>query len=482
MLKDGTILVGMLPEYEIHMTRNRTVIELIFGLMLIIAIVFGVLDYIIRNNVTKNVHLVSSGLAKIRQGKRNTRLDITSNQEFQQISTDINETVLSLKKARDEVERRIQAEMDLARKIQLAMLPDSDMKCPECQIAASYLPAREVGGDFYDYFALPNHRVGLVIADVSGKGIPAAMFMMTAKTIIKDLSEKESSPAEVLAQANLQLCENNEAEMFVTVWLGFIDLNYGQLLFANAGHKTPIWKHGQEWIPLDYKHYKRGLMLGVRPEAKFYTNVIELSYGDMLVLYTDGMTEACNAACELFGDDRLLNTLKDKFVDDPERLLMTLNDTVKLFENGAEQADDKTVMVMRMNKDSDSLLVSTDADSTKKVLEFVENALNHKNLSQKIIQKFMICTDEIFSNILKYSKAKNVEIVCQSVKGQISLIFADDGIPYNPLENPDPDTTLSAEDRIGGGYGIYLVKNFMDDVEYQYLDNHNRLKLTLNGV
>ncbi len=342
---DGSILVGMIPEYEVHVNRNRTTIENIIAIYLIIIVIYFIINLIIKRNVTTNVRKISEGLAEISGGKLNTRLNVLNNLEFSQISNDINETVQSLQNAQAEVNRHIQEDLNLAHAIQMAMLPPNNLKRPECEIAASYISAKEVGGDFYDYFELPNHRIGLVMADVSGKGIPAAMFMMTAKTIVKNISAVSDSPAAVLMQANRQLCENNNADMFVTLWLGFVDLKTRKLVFANAGHNPPILKHQDEIEFLDHKHYKRGLMLAAFESSKYLNNEIQLSKDDMLILYTDGITEACNPALELYGDERLATTIRNTSGANAQQLLETISRSVLEFENGMEQADDKTILV-----------------------------------------------------------------------------------------------------------------------------------------
>ena len=342
---DGMVLVGMLPEYEIHVNRNRTVVENLIAIFLIITMIYFIMSHIMKKNVTVNVRRISAGLGQISGGDLDTRLHVMDNLEFAQISNDINDTVQSLQTAQAEVHRRIQADLDLAHAIQMAMLPPTSLRHAQCAIAASYVSAREVGGDFYDYFELPGNRMGLVMADVSGKGIPAAMFMMTAKTIVKNISASCASPAEVLRRANAQLCENNDAEMFVTLWLGFVDLDAKKLLFANAGHNPPILKRGEQIQFLDHKQYKRGLMLGGFATAKYFDNELSLSSNDALVLYTDGITEACNPALELYGDARLGDTVRNVAGTDVHSLLEAISQSVLDFENGMEQADDKTIMV-----------------------------------------------------------------------------------------------------------------------------------------
>ena len=478
-LNNGMILVGMLPDFEIHATRNRTILELIMGLMFIIAMICVVLNIIIRNNVTQNVRLVRNGLAAIRDGELETRLDIGDNLEFRQISDDINDTVQSLQDAKTEVERHIQADLDLARNIQGSALPDTSFSLSECTISASMVPAREVGGDFYDYFVLPNRRLGIVIADVSGKGIPAAMFMMKAKTLIKDISANCDSPAHVLTKANEQLCDNNDAGMFVTAFLGWLDLNTAKLMFANAGHNPVVWMHQNTCEFLDHKRYRRGLMLGGMPTVKYRDNEIQLAAGDKLVLYTDGITESCSPAQELYGDQRLLDTLQPMQQLNASGILEALSRNVLDFEAGTDPADDKTILVLDITMKIQSIKLNAETENTQKFLDFVEETLESMEVPLKFIQKFMICTDEIVSNIVQYSKASEAEIVCRKIEERVSLVFRDNGTPYNPLDRESPDTTLPLEERGVGGYGIHIVRKMMDDVDYCYVDGNNCLEIAL---
>ena len=244
---------------------------------------------------------------------------------------------------------RIGAELELATRIQADMLPNIFPPFPErndIDIFASMTPAKEVGGDFYDFFLIDSDHLGLVMADVSGKGIPAALFMMASKILVKNYAMTGSSPSKVLEQTNAQICSNNELEMFVTVWFGVLEISTGRMTAANAGHEYPIIKKANGDFEL-YKD-KHGFVVGGMDGMRYKDYELTLEKGDVLFLYTDGVAEATNAANELFGTDRLLAVLNSSSTSDPKTLLENVKSAVDEFVGEAEQFDDLTMLGITM--------------------------------------------------------------------------------------------------------------------------------------
>ena len=240
---------------------------------------------------------------------------------------------------------RIGAELNVATQIQANMLPRIFPPFPErhdFDIYATMNPAKEVGGDFYDFFLIDDNHLGLVMADVSGKGVPAALFMVIAKTLIKNHALRGESPSEILYNVNNQLCEGNEAEMFVTVWLGIIDLSTGKGLAANAGHEHPvICRAGGQYELVIYRHAPAvAAMEGVR----FREHEFELNPGDRLYVYTDGVPEATDANNQLFGAERMVDALNRDPAADPETLLRNVRREIDAFVGDAPQFDDITML------------------------------------------------------------------------------------------------------------------------------------------
>ncbi|WP_026493412.1 MULTISPECIES: PP2C family protein-serine/threonine phosphatase [unclassified Butyrivibrio] len=278
-------------------------------------------------------------------------LDIKSGDELEELYTDIKtmqvkilDYIENITKITAEKER-IGAELSVATQIQADMLPRIFPAFPqrnEFELFATMTPAKEVGGDFYDFFLIGDNHLGLVMADVSGKGVPAALFMVIAKTLIKNKAQLGGTPAEVLSYTNEQLCESNETELFVTVWFAIINLTTGKGIAANAGHEHPALRRADgQWELVEYKHSPA---VATMEGMKFKEHEFELYPGDRLFVYTDGVTEATNSQNELFGEERLVNALNREEVDTPEKLLKNVREDIDTFVGDAPQFDDITMM------------------------------------------------------------------------------------------------------------------------------------------
>ena len=245
---------------------------------------------------------------------------------------------------------RIETELDLATKIQTSMLPCILPAFPDhenIKLRAVYHPAKEVGGDFYDYFKIDDKRVGVVIADVSGKGVGAALFMTISKTVLKNQLQLGLSPAEALTNANFQLCENNDAGLFVTCWAGVYDTETGVLTYVNAGHNPPVvLRKGEK---AEFLKQRRGFVLAGMDGYQYKQEEIQLAVGDEMFYYTDGVTEATNAENKLYGEARLLECLDQCSENEVADQLAALKEDIDSFVNGAEQFDDITIMAMRIS-------------------------------------------------------------------------------------------------------------------------------------
>jgi sigma-B regulation protein RsbU (phosphoserine phosphatase) len=240
---------------------------------------------------------------------------------------------------------RVRAELGLATKIQADMLPSKFPAFPdrtEFDIYASMTPAKEVGGDFYDFFFAGEDKLAMVMADVSGKGVPAAMFMMMAKTMIQSQLIAKGDPGTVLCDVNNLICANNREKMFVTVWVGILDLNTGLLTAANAGHEYPIIKEPEG--PFEVLKDKHGFVLGGKKNMKYKAYEIQMKPGSKLFVYTDGVPEAMNEKGELFGMERTLAAVNGAASSSPEDILENVARMVGEYVGSAEQFDDLTMM------------------------------------------------------------------------------------------------------------------------------------------
>ncbi|HBI51698.1 MAG TPA: hypothetical protein DDX72_02835 [Ruminococcaceae bacterium] len=245
---------------------------------------------------------------------------------------------------------RIGTELNLATQIQNSMLPTFFPPFPdrtEFDLFADMKPAKEVGGDFYDFFFIDEEHLGLVIADVSGKGVPAALFMMMSKMLVKNYAMTGLPPAEVLNRANASICENNKNKMFVTVWFGVLDITTGHIKAANAGHEYPmIRKPGGQFEIFKDKH---GFVLGAMKKKRYTEYEFDVEPGGTLFVYTDGAAEAANAGNELFGTGRMLETLNSDPDALPETLLKNMTEAINRFVGDAPQFDDLTMLCIKYN-------------------------------------------------------------------------------------------------------------------------------------
>ena len=246
---------------------------------------------------------------------------------------------------RQKEQARLETELNMASSIQADMVPHifpAYPDRPDFDVYATMEPAKEVGGDFYDFFLIDEDTLALVIADVSGKGIPAALFMMVSKILVQNYAMMNGSPKEVLESVNRQICENNREEMFVTVWLGIVDLKTGKLTASNAGHEYPTLK--QKDGSFEIVKDKHGFVIGGMANAKYSQYELQLERGAKIFVYTDGLAEANDENGNQFGMDRLLQALKSVENGSPEEILKGINASVKSFEGGAEQFDDLTML------------------------------------------------------------------------------------------------------------------------------------------
>ncbi len=403
----------------------------------------------------------------------------------EKMSLDMNRYIKDLTNATAERER-LGAELNVATKIQAEMLPrvfPPYKNHPEIELFASMTPAKEVGGDFYDFFMVDDDHFAFTVADVSGKGVPAALFMVIAKTLLKDAAFSFKTPAEIFAHVNNTLCEGNESGLFVTCWLGILEISTGKLTFANAGHTAPVISKNGE---VSFLRTKPNLMLAAMEGLPYKNHEIFINPGDKIFVYTDGVTEACDSENQLYGDDRLLSVLKKEEPKSlsPKEILDFINSDIEDFVSGADQFDDITMMAMFFKKkdgetNMKELKITAEDRNMERVNDFIHSCLP-SDCTPILMNKIDLAIEEIFVNIAHYAynpKVGETWISASFTDNVLTVIFKDKGKPFNPIAKEDPDITLSAEERDIGGLGIFLTKKFMDSVYYEYKDGHNILTI-----
>lgn len=371
-----------------------------------------------------------------------------------------------------------QSELEIARNIQKAALSTQMPNHSSFDIATLMKPAKQVGGDFYDFFFVDDDKFTIVVADVSGKGIPAALYMMKAITLIKNISKGKLAPEVVFEHTNNQLYEGNEGCMFVTAFMAVIDLKTGDVNYVNAGHNPPLYGRHSNF---QFLEPRKNIALGIKKDAKFQAEHLKLLPNEHLFLYTDGVTEAENQSLKLYGEKRLKNILQKATANPDENLPLVLKD-IKKFTKGTPQSDDITMLDFVYKGISEHVLdIEADVKKIGEVLEFIQKEMKGYNINKHIQFNATMAAEEIFSNISMYAyKATDlarVQVSTTLANGIYTITFMDKGKKYNPLEQKQPDVTLELKERKIGGFGVFLAKKLSDDMVYRREGKQNILTI-----
>ncbi len=388
-------------------------------------------------------------------------------------------------KLRKEKEKAVMdRDMSTAGIIQDRMLVKQFPLRDEYEVAADMTPARMVGGDFYDFIELDNDRVALVIADVSGKGLQASLYMSQIKAIIKVYAQSGYSVDKIAEKANSYLTAGAAKERsFVTAWVGIFDLRTGILSYTNAGHNPPcLARNGG---PYEFLSSKVNFVIGGKPLIRYLEKQIQLYPGDRIFLYTDGVTEAKNEDGSFYGNQRLLAGLNEYPGASPAETVAALKAELSAYSGGAEQYDDITMLsflfkeyAVEKNKAGKSF--SADEAHFAEAIRYIRSECEKIVSQEKILRDIEIACSEVIANICSYAyegKAGEFEILIEERGQDIKISFTDHGRPFNPLLNAAPDTTVSMADRKAGGLGVFIVRKLMNDVLYRYENDCNVLVL-----
>lgn len=349
LVRSGYCLVAsMMADDALYLTNVSIYITILLEI-LVYAVLFLFITLEMKQLVTEKMNEVNDNLEAITAGELDRVVNVRSSSEFEMLSDSINAMVNRLTELIEEAKNRVAKELEIARSIQLSSLTQEFDLSPAVDVFAKTRPAKEVGGDFYDAYKLDATHVVFLIADVSGKGIPAAMFMMRARTTIKSLAQTGLPIDEVFTQVNGRLCHNNVNEMFITAWMGILDLTTGGVIFVNAGHNPPIIKRNGTYT---YLETKRNLVLAAMDGYKYRSETLSIQPGDEIFLYTDGVTEAININEELYGEDRLMVYIRETDHDiSAENLCEGVYKSVDDYAGeGVEQFDDITVLSLKYLK------------------------------------------------------------------------------------------------------------------------------------
>ncbi len=453
----------------------------------LLLLVFFVTTRLLKISVVEPIHRTNESLEIITRGNLEEHVSVNDNIEFSSLSDGINTTVGALRGWIAEAETRMERELTTAKTIQESALPRTFPPFPEIEmfdLYASMNAAKEVGGDFYDFFLIDDKTLGFLIADVSGKGIPGALFMMAAKSELRTFMESGMELSQAVAGANARLCANNDAGMFVTVWAATLEWETGLLTYVNAGHNFPLLRHGSDG-PWEWLNQKCGLFLGTFETAKYRQRTLTLEPKDELVLYTDGVNEAFSVNEEEYGNERLeafLNQHKDLR---PRTMVEELRADVALWAQGAEQSDDITILALEYGvapEVRDSRTYVATIDNVTRAIDFIDAELDKRMCPLKIQHQIDIALEELLVNICRYAYAgqdksgeMRVSYVYMGNPSSIIVELADQGVPFDPLKREDPVKPTSIGETGIGGLGIFMVKKSMDDITYAYHEGSNVL-------
>ena len=363
---------------------------------------------------------------------------------------------------------RLQEDLSAAQLVQVSALPPPFPRQPAFMVSARMDPAKVVGGDFYDYQILPNGCFYFLVADVSGKGISAAMFMMRAKSVIKQCLAETGDLAKGMTKANALLAANNDSKIFVTVWVGVLNPRTGHIVYVNAGHNPPAVRRTNGGRPaVEWVTCPPSLVMALCPDVSYPVRDLTLAPGDSLFLYTDGVTEAQDEAGRLYGEERLARRLMAVGGCSVEDVREDLDD----FQGKAEPADDVTMVLLNYLGTPPGSERGFPCNRDVGFIEssrFLENELVRVSCPAEIRTKFLLAYDEVGSNVISYSGAEyfTLKVAYESTPEAITLTVTDSGSPFNPLDKAAPDPNLSLEKRMSGGFGIFITRQLMDEVIY----------------
>jgi sigma-B regulation protein RsbU (phosphoserine phosphatase) len=381
---------------------------------------------------------------------------------------------------------RIGGELRVASEIQQNMLPHDLLQHDDMDIFGSLVPVREVGGDLYDYY-IRDEKLFFCIGDVSGKGAPSAMVMSVIHSLFRAFSAHENNPARIMQAINEASCRGNDSNMFVTLFIGILDLPTGRLRYCVAGHDAPILMSNGKWTMLDVIPH---LPVGVFDDMTYGAQETQMTPDSTIFLYTDGLTEAMNFKHKQFGIQRVEEVLAANSQLPPQQLLEAITKKVHEYVGDAEQSDDLTMLAIHYSPKhfestlSETLLIKNDIHDVPKFGTFMKSVMEKLNIEKSLARQLRLAVEEAVVNVIDYAypagQEGDIEIQMMSDGKTLKTIIIDAGVAFDPTAKEKADTSLSVEDRQIGGLGILLVRELMDAINYERENGKNILTLIKN--
>ena len=486
------LMVMTLPVRELLWLLNSFMVFM--GVLTFIGIGIIVLAcYFAVRKVTKPIRQFTTSADEIAKGNFTAELPkIKTKDEMRRLRDSFETMQLSLvrqieeTKAVNEDKGRIEGELQTARSIQMSMLPKTFPPYPDrddIDIYGQLMPAKEVGGDLFDFF-IRDEKLFFCIGDVSGKGVPASLLMAVTRSLFRTVSSHEAMPSRIMTAINESISEDNESNMFVTLFIGVLDLPTGRLRYTNAGHDEPILIGN---VGIGHLPCKPNIPVGIDPDWKFTTQEDVINSQTTIFLYTDGLTEAENLRHEQFQEERVLDTACEA-ERKPDKFIEHMTKVVHDFVGNAEQSDDQTMLAIQYSKEQDdntrldrSLKLTNDLDEVHQLAAFVDEVCETIGLDMSLTMSLNLAIEEAVVNVIDYAYPAGTKgdilIETRANEQYLKIVINDWGTPFDPTAKGDVDTTLSAEERPIGGLGIHLVRQIMDSINYERTDGKNVLTL-----
>ena len=490
-------LAAVFPKGELmEDLHNLNRVILIIGLMGLLFLTTAIILF--SNSITKPLKLLALKTRDIAKGHMDFDVPGSDSKDevgslaraLRYMKTELIEYIERLTKTTQEKEK-IESELKIASRIQLGTLPrviPPYSGRDEFELWSIMKPAKEVGGDFYDFYFIDDKHLAFTIGDVAGKGVPAAIYMAISKTYIQSIAKMVKEPAEVLSRVNKALAHDNVSAMFVTVFFGVLNIETGEMSYSNAGHNLPLLiRKGKD---PEFFEETTGCVLGAFEDSPIGGGKITFQPGDTLYMYTDGVTEAMNIDNKEFTDERLKKRLTVHKDDSIKEMIEGTLSGVEAFTRGAPQADDITILILRYfgkgghgahAEKSEEYQIKNDFSEIRVLADLVEKFGKKNGFSGDLVNDINLSLEEIIHNTIAYGYEDDSVYFIDvriSLKGkELVLEIIDDATSFNPLETPKPDVDEPIKERAEGGLGIFLVRNIMDKMEYKRKKDKNILLL-----
>ena len=386
------------------------------------------------------------------------------------------------------IQERTDSELRIAQNLQAEMLPNQDINRPDVKVNGKQVTALEVGGDLYDYF-VRDEKLYFCIGDVSGKGVPSSLVMAVVHSVFRSLSMHDNNTARIMQHINEISCEGNKSNMFVTLFIGVLDLPTGRLRYCNAGHDAPLLiNQGVKLLDVN-----PNLPVGLFNDIKYVQQSELLQDGTTMFLYTDGLTEANNTSHELFGLQRIIDVAQHCQQEgqiSPTALMDTMHQQVIKYADGAQQSDDLTMVALHYHRPQETIVLeetlplTNDINQVTELNQFIQTVCDRLNLDHSLASQLKLAVEEAVVNVMSYAyplgTKGDITVEAKATEQWLKFIITDQGKAFDPTQNNKADITLSAEDRPIGGLGILLVQQLMDTINYERIDGKNALTLKKN--